>query len=91
MLGMNTSRIERRDEGEKSMETRQIVAVVLIVVIIAGVGVGVWLFMPTAPYGAVLVGQSIGIVNSIETVPDIIDTIIKDAEKYIKKTAAYIK
>ena len=41
--------------------------------------------------GAVLVGQSIGIVNSIETVPDIIDSIIKDAEKYIKKTAAYIK
>ena len=41
--------------------------------------------------GAVLLGQSIGIVNSIETVPDIIDSIVKDAEKYIKKTAAYIK
>ena len=41
--------------------------------------------------GAVLVGQSIGIINSIETVPDIIDGIIKDAEKSMKKTVAYIK
>ncbi len=41
------------------METRQIAAVVLIVVIIAGVGIGVWLFLPAAPlpYGTVLVGQ----------------------------------
>ena len=41
--------------------------------------------------GAVLVGQSIGIINSVEQASDIIETIMKDAEKYIKKTAAYIK
>ena len=34
--------------------------------------------------GAVLVGQSIGIINSIERVPDIIDNIIKTAEKRIR-------
>ena len=39
------------------MESRQIVAVVLIIVIVAGVGVGLWLFMPAAPYGAIVVGQ----------------------------------
>ncbi|MFW9848614.1 MAG: ABC transporter substrate-binding protein [Candidatus Thorarchaeota archaeon] len=38
------------------METRQIIAVVLIIVIIAGVAVGVYLFLPTAPYGAIVVG-----------------------------------
>ena len=41
--------------------------------------------------GAVLVGQSIGVINSIERVSDIIDTIIKDAEKYIQKISAYVK
>jgi enoyl-[acyl-carrier protein] reductase II len=41
--------------------------------------------------GAVLVGQSIGIINSVERAADIIDTIIKDAEKYIQKVSAYVK
>jgi len=41
------------------METRQIAAVVLIVVIVAGVGVGWFLFMPAAPYGAIVVGQTV--------------------------------
>ena len=54
---MNTSHKVRRDEGEKSMETRQVVAVVLIVIIIAGVGIGVWMFLPAAPYGALVTGR----------------------------------
>ena len=41
--------------------------------------------------GAVPLGQSIGIVNQIETVPDIIDTIMRDAEKNLKKAYSYIK
>ncbi len=41
--------------------------------------------------GAVLLGQSIGIINKIESVSDIINSIIKDAEKYIKNAAALIK
>jgi branched-chain amino acid transport system substrate-binding protein len=49
----------RGDEGEKSMETKQIVAVVLIVVIVAGVGVGVYFLLPQTPppYGTVVIGQ----------------------------------
>ena len=39
------------------METKQIVAVVLIVIIIAGVAVGVYMLLPPAAYGAVVVGQ----------------------------------
>jgi hypothetical protein len=39
------------------MESRQIVAVVLIIVIIAGVAVGIYMFLPPAAYGAVVVGQ----------------------------------
>lgn len=42
------------------METRQIAAIVVIVVIIAGVGIGIWFFMPEAPeppYGEMVVGQ----------------------------------
>jgi len=39
------------------METKQIIAVVLIVIIIAGVGVGIYMFLPAAPYGAIVVGQ----------------------------------
>ena len=31
--------------------------------------------------GAVLLGQSIGVINSIESVKDIMDTMIKNAEK----------
>ncbi len=41
--------------------------------------------------GAVLLGQSIGIINSIERVPDIIDDVIKIAEKRIKIVSAYLK
>ncbi|KKN11278.1 hypothetical protein LCGC14_1028140 [marine sediment metagenome] len=41
--------------------------------------------------GAVPLGQSIGIVNQIESVPDIINTIISDAEKYLKKASSYVK
>jgi enoyl-[acyl-carrier protein] reductase II len=41
--------------------------------------------------GAVLVGQSIGVINSLERVPDIIDDIVKVAEKQIKNMAAYVK
>ena len=40
--------------------------------------------------GAVLVGQSIGIINSVERVPDIIDNIVKTAEKRIKTVSAYL-
>ena len=40
--------------------------------------------------GAVLVGQSIGIINSIERVPDIIDDIVKTAEKRLKTVSAYL-
>lgn len=40
--------------------------------------------------GAVLLGQSIGIINSIESVPDIIDEVIKKAEKRIKAVSAYL-
>ncbi|MFX1324614.1 MAG: NAD(P)H-dependent flavin oxidoreductase [Promethearchaeota archaeon] len=41
--------------------------------------------------GAVLLGQSIGVINSIESVSDIINGIISDAEKLIKQAAARIK
>ena len=34
--------------------------------------------------GSVLLGQSIGIINSIESVSDIINTMVNDAEKSIK-------
>jgi branched-chain amino acid transport system substrate-binding protein len=39
------------------MESRQIVAVVLIIVIIAGVAVGVYMFLPPGAYGALVIGQ----------------------------------
>ncbi|MCP4760639.1 MAG: nitronate monooxygenase [archaeon] len=38
--------------------------------------------------GAVLLGQSIGIVNSIETVNDIIETVMKSAEAAIRKLSS---
>jgi len=41
--------------------------------------------------GAVLLGQSIGVINDIKPVKEIIDTTIEDAEKYLKKASAYIK
>jgi len=41
--------------------------------------------------GAVLLGQSIGVINDIKSIKEIIDTTIEDAEKYLKKANAYIK
>ena len=41
--------------------------------------------------GAVLLGQSIGIINSIKKVPDIIESIVADAEKRIKAISSYVK
>jgi len=40
--------------------------------------------------GAVLVGQSIGIINSLESVPDLIENIVKKAEKRIKAIAGFL-
>ena len=41
--------------------------------------------------GAVLLGQSIGVINSVESCSDIIDSIVKDAEKYIKNVSSLVK
>ncbi|MFX1393722.1 MAG: hypothetical protein ACFFAH_09115, partial [Promethearchaeota archaeon] len=41
--------------------------------------------------GAVLLGQSIGIINSIDSVPDIINSIVNDAEKRLKNAYNLIK
>ncbi len=41
--------------------------------------------------GAVLLGQSIGIMNSIESVSDIVNTIVSDAEKRLKNAATLVK
>ena len=41
--------------------------------------------------GAVLLGQSIGVINDIKPIKEIIGTTIEDAEKYLKKATAYIK
>ena len=41
--------------------------------------------------GAVLLGQSIGIINNIQYIPDIIDTIVRDAEKYLKNAYTFLK
>jgi NAD(P)H-dependent flavin oxidoreductase YrpB (nitropropane dioxygenase family) len=40
--------------------------------------------------GAVLLGQSIGIVNAIEKVPNIIENIMRDAEVAIKRMNAML-
>ncbi|MFX1570446.1 MAG: NAD(P)H-dependent flavin oxidoreductase [Promethearchaeota archaeon] len=40
--------------------------------------------------GAVLLGQSIGMINSIENVEDIINDIVKGAEKRLKEAYSYI-
>ena len=40
--------------------------------------------------GAVLLGQSIGVINSIESVSDIIESIVSGAEKCIKKAASIV-
>jgi NAD(P)H-dependent flavin oxidoreductase YrpB (nitropropane dioxygenase family) len=41
--------------------------------------------------GAVPLGQSIGAINSIETVKDIIENIVSEAEIHLKKAYSYIK
>jgi NAD(P)H-dependent flavin oxidoreductase YrpB (nitropropane dioxygenase family) len=41
--------------------------------------------------GIVPLGQSIGVIKSIESVSDIIDKCVKDAEIALKKAADYIK
>jgi enoyl-[acyl-carrier protein] reductase II len=41
--------------------------------------------------GGVLIGQSIGIVDKIEKVSDIIERIVKEAEEILKTTASYIQ
>ena len=41
--------------------------------------------------GAVLLGQSIGIINSLEKIPDIIDKVMSDAEKRLKSATSQIK
>ena len=40
--------------------------------------------------GAVLLGQSIGLINSVEGVRDIIENIVNDAEKRLKEVHNYI-
>ena len=40
--------------------------------------------------GSVLLGQSIGIVNHLESVSDIIETTIKDAEKALRKAISFV-
>jgi len=41
--------------------------------------------------GSVLLGQSIGIINQLESISDIIETIIKDAEKALKKAITFVE
>ncbi|GAG57603.1 unnamed protein product [marine sediment metagenome] len=41
--------------------------------------------------GAVLLGQSIGLINQLESVSDIIETVIKDAEKALQKAVAFVE
>ena len=41
--------------------------------------------------GGVLLGQSIGIINKLESVSDIIETVIKGAEKALKKAATFVQ
>ncbi|MFX1366057.1 MAG: NAD(P)H-dependent flavin oxidoreductase [Promethearchaeota archaeon] len=41
--------------------------------------------------GAVLLGQSIGIINNLKNVKDIVDSIVQDAEHLLKKANASIK
>ena len=41
--------------------------------------------------GAVLLGQSIGVIDSIESVSDIINDIVSEAESLLKSAAGYIK
>ncbi len=59
--------------------------------IIDGLKKGEMAYKGNVDEGSVLLGQSIGIINSVERVPDIIDSIVKDAEKYIKNASGLIK
>jgi enoyl-[acyl-carrier protein] reductase II len=40
---------------------------------------------------AVLLGQSAGVINSLESIDDIISSLVKDAEKLLKNSAANVK
>jgi len=40
---------------------------------------------------AVLLGQSAGVINSVELIEDIISTIAKDAETHLKNATSNIK
>ena len=40
---------------------------------------------------AVLLGQSAGVINSVESIEDIISTIVKDAETHLKNATSNIK
>ncbi len=40
--------------------------------------------------GAVLLGQSIGVINTIDSVQEIIDKIVKEAEKRLREANSYI-
>ncbi|KKN23481.1 hypothetical protein LCGC14_0904600, partial [marine sediment metagenome] len=40
--------------------------------------------------GAVLLGQSIGVISQLESVSDIIETTIKDAEKALRKAITFV-
>jgi NAD(P)H-dependent flavin oxidoreductase YrpB (nitropropane dioxygenase family) len=41
--------------------------------------------------GAVLVGQTMGLIDDIRSVSDVMDEMISDAEKYLKTASGYIK
>ena len=41
--------------------------------------------------GAVLLGQSIGVINQLESVSDIIEKVIKDAEKALKTAVTFVQ
>ncbi|MHA1257425.1 MAG: hypothetical protein ACTSPS_17685, partial [Promethearchaeota archaeon] len=41
--------------------------------------------------GAVLLGQSIGIINSVDKVSDIVNSAVSDAEKLLKNGASLVK
>jgi len=41
--------------------------------------------------GAVLLGQSIGVINSLKTVKKIVDELVEDAEKRLKSAYGYLK
>jgi enoyl-[acyl-carrier protein] reductase II len=41
--------------------------------------------------GAVLIGQAIGVIDSVESVSDIIETVVNEAEKSLKNSYSYIQ